>query len=390
MTNGQDKGRQYAGHPTISARATGYFRVERIDGQWWLITPDGHATLSIGLNHLDDTDLRYPHNFDVWKSRYGSRPRWIEAVTDDLTHWGFNTIGWTRQWVSERHHHDIDWVTPLNLGHGHEWSVDELRGTDMPYVLQLTVASIEGWNGNPHWPDVFSSAFDDHCAWIARQYCSRVADDPMLVGYFLSDIPSWLPHAAGGNFAGLPGSAMPSRAVTLADVAEKYYATICGHIRRYDPHHLILGDRYNGNMGIPEEVLRAAAPYIDVLSVQYFPGNDAAAQVTMRDHLAQWSSAVDRPVLVADIGNCAPTPLNPDRDCGLADHAARGRHYVDALSALVDQPWFIGWHWCSYLENTARGWGLKDGYDEPYGDLIEPLRAFNHQALTRRSTHDRL
>jgi hypothetical protein len=37
----------------------------------------------------------------------------------------------------------------------------------------------------------------------------------------------------------------------LYDVASRYYETIMTAIRRYDPDHLILGDRYNGNKGIP-------------------------------------------------------------------------------------------------------------------------------------------
>ena len=37
------------------------------------------------------------------------------------------------------------------------------------------------------------------------------------------------------------------------------------------------------------------------------------------------------------------------------------------LQILLDEPWFAGWHWCGYVENTGgRGWGLKDPWDEPY------------------------
>jgi hypothetical protein len=37
--------------------ATGFFRVEK-DERWWLVTPDGNAFLSFGINHL------YP---DLWQ-----------------------------------------------------------------------------------------------------------------------------------------------------------------------------------------------------------------------------------------------------------------------------------------------------------------------------------
>ena len=44
------------------------------------------------------------------------------------------------------------------------------------------------------------------------------------------------------------------------------------HIRTYDQNHLILGDRYNGNKGIPTPVLKAMQPFVDVLSIQYLSG----------------------------------------------------------------------------------------------------------------------
>jgi len=47
------------------------------------------------------------------------------------------------------------------------------------------------------------------------------------------------------------------------------------------------------------------------------------------------------------------------------------------------QPWFIGWHWCAYVENTGRGWGVKDPWDEPYQEFAGPVSAFNHQVYDR-------
>ena len=37
----------------------------------------------------------------------------------------------------------------------------------------------------------------------------------------------------------------------------------------------------------------------------------------------------------------------------------------------------IGWHWCAYVENTARGWGIKDVWYKPYREFVEPVTAFN-------------
>jgi hypothetical protein len=60
------------------------------------------------------------------------------------------------------------------------------------------------------------------------------------------DAPLWFRHPAGADWPGLEGD---KREAKLFEIASKYYETIHRHIRAYDPHHLILGDRYNGHLG---------------------------------------------------------------------------------------------------------------------------------------------
>jgi hypothetical protein len=365
---------------TEAPTGTGFVTAGQRDGRWWLLDPGGAEFLSLAVNHADETDLKYPHNLPIWQERYGSRDRWISGVVADMRDWGFTTLGWTQQWVTGAHGLDFHWTDPLNLGHSIGWSVRDIQSTAMPYVLQLRVAAVEGWNGHPIFPDVFSAEFDEHCAYLAREWCASVVDDPNLIGYFFTDIPSWLPHAAGGNFVGLDGDSVGGQRRSLYEVASKYYETMTRHIRAYDPHHLILGDRYNGNMGIPADVLRAAQPFIDVLSVQYFAGNTERDFERMRSDLAGWHETTGKPVIIADIGNCAPTAMNPHRDGGLADQSARGDQYIGSFDAVIREPWFVGWHWCGYLENPARGWGLKDENDNPYLDFVKPMAQYNKQA----------
>ena len=91
-----------------------------------------------------------------------------------------------------------------------------------------------------------------------------------------------------------------------------------------------------------------------------------------------------REMSTEDIGNWVPTKLNPNRSMGLESQADRATNYIDAMTTLLAEPWLIGWHWCAYVENTARGWGIKDPWDEPYTDFIDPVGEFN------RSVYDRL
>ena len=113
----------------------------------------------------------------------------------------------------------------------------------------------------------------------------------------------------------------------------------------------------------------------------FFSDPTPEGRIRMRDDLAGWSEQTGgKPVVVADIGNWTPTELDPHRT-GLPSQAARGEDYGAALDAVRGEAWFAGWHWCAYVENTGRGWGLKDPWDEPYRDLVGPVAEHNRRAV---------
>lgn len=169
----------------------------------------------------------------------------------------------------------------------------------MPYVAQLPVQEIEDWNGHPAFRPL-DDDFEVWCDYLARSIVVEHAETPDLLGYFLVDIPAWLPHASGRDFAELVGLDPADREKRLYDVASRYYETVATAIRRYDPDHLILGDRFNGNKGIPEPVLRAMTPHVDLLSVQYFTEPTTEPRTRLHDDLAAWREQCgDKPVIVA-------------------------------------------------------------------------------------------
>jgi hypothetical protein len=372
----------YGGSTRWTFDATDAFRLDRDGDRWWLVDPLGNGFLSVGLNHIDDSDLKYPHNLDIWQKRYGgSRERWIsEGVVTDLRNWGFNSIGWTQQYIGGGWREKFDWSQIVVVEHGSQWTVADLEAGGMPYIIQMRLAENENWNGRPYYPDVFDADFDDHCAYLARSICVDAASSKNLIGYSFVDAPLWFRHPAGADWPGLEGLDGDKRDAKLFEIASKYYETIHRHIRTYDPHHLILGDRYNGDNELPEVVLEAAKPYIDVLSVQYYPGNDQASREKMITHARGLYERVGKPILIPDIGNWTATELNPQRTMdGVPDQATRARHYIDTFTDLVREPWLLGWHWCGYVENLSRGWGMKDPWDQPYTEYVDPVAEFNRR-----------
>jgi hypothetical protein len=192
-----------------------------------------------------------------------------------------------------------------------------------------------------------------------------MADDPKLIGYFYTDCPTWVhpcvrPERKGPWFD-------PERLDTeegrqeLSELASRYYQVTRDAIRRYDPHHLILGDRYEAARPLAEQVLKAAAPYIDVLSFQFFSDAD-----TIRQTFAHWHNLTGLPVLLADA-------------CATGRDIAR---YPGMMQALVELPCCVGWHYCgAYVRNRCRGWGFRDESDEVGEEVVAIVREANREAL---------
>ena len=141
-----------------------------------------------------------------------------------------------------------------------------------------------------------------------------------------------------------------------------YYRIIHDAIRRYDPNHLLLGDRYEGRRPLAEEVLRAAVPYTDVLSFQNF---GPIAEVV--SSFAHWHQITGLPVLLADAS------------AQQADDSRR-EPYREKIKALREMDACVGWHLCgAYLRNTARRRGLRTEAFEPDAAFIDEIRSANRE-----------
>jgi len=201
-------------------RATGYFRTARRNGRWWLVTPEGHGSFSIGIDaiapsgatyvegrefmfrdlprrdgelaaHWSEADDRrglgaqrgraFDHGraFDFYTAnlerKFGAdwRIRWREETVARLAAWGFNTIG--------------------------DWSDPELTAMHrLPYTVPLSpegeyakVSSGEDWWGPM--PDPFDPHFVEAADRIARNAAARFGGDPWLIGYFVDNELAWGP-----------------------------------------------------------------------------------------------------------------------------------------------------------------------------------------------------
>ena len=87
----------YGGWTLVQGTKTGFFHTEKIDGRWWLVTPDGNAFFSKGVCHISfegdhSPKLGYSPYEKAVQAKYGSEGKWAEATALRLKEWNFNTV----------------------------------------------------------------------------------------------------------------------------------------------------------------------------------------------------------------------------------------------------------------------------------------------------------
>jgi hypothetical protein len=324
-----------------------FFTTAKRGGHWWFIDPAGRPFFSVAMNHIDSATMRYAENVDIWRRRYAnSEEAWIKTgVAANLRRWGFNSVGWSQEVVIRQ---------PTLHRHSRPWGFEHYQWLGMPYCHLIPFAETHQWDVETRLPDFFSKDFEEWCDYVARDCCQRMKDDPKLIGYFYVDCPVWA-HAGMSKWRGPLFDPRKLDSQTGRDelfaLASRYYKVTHDAIRRYDRNHLILGDRYEAAQLIPAEVLRAAAPYVDVMSFQFF---GPAAKVG--PGLARLHRETGKPVLLADASIPGMQNNPPEK---------WGDSYAEMLRALRELEGCVGWHVCgAYQRNRSRGRGFLDEKDE--------------------------
>lgn len=412
--------------------ATGFFRLEK-DDRWWLVTPDGNAFLSFGINHLYPDLFSQDYNRAVWRKRLGLKRLEGAEFQAALRDWfietcrefGFNTVGV---------HNALAIVnTPKPA---------------VPYMRPIRFVDIPHWRTDvtdDDFLDVFSDGFARRCDRLARE--AAAPDDPFLLGYSMTDCPLFTEEdcrertdTIGGarrpgrigwprRLRNFPSSAPGKRAYVetvreiyggkisdfnevyktqfdsfdalasakiwrpetdlsngaetrdntafLQKVVAKYYQTTRDAIRRHDPNHLFFGDKLHANTDSLDTVLPVTSRFTDVVFYQMYGRYEV-----QKPGLDRWSARVDKPFINGDsaftmITDVMPRPYGP-----VADNLEQRIEWTaEFFRNAFARPEFVGWHYCGLIDasqNVPRKQarqhsGLLDGYGAPYPGLREAV-----------------
>jgi len=430
---------RFGGWAGVTSRATGFFRVEEIDGRWWFIDPDGNAFISIGVNHCSSRSLQMPWNKQIYEEKYGNDAVFFKEVEKILRDWNFNTIGAFSNYR--------EYVGPDGMPYAFNLRPDDFAISRWQPVYGRRTKT---W----HFPDVFSEEWTKTVEENVKPLCIKHKNDPLLIGYHFVDIPCWeqvtlwadtiiknrdtpgkrtyvdlmkerysdirewnLVHATNyKDFDDLLEDNDPHKRdvpswagrvdrpriieddiAFLGLIASRYYHVLGETFRRYDPNHLILGDRFDGNEGVPDIVLRSMGEYVDVLSIQYYPVDHYRNYGSHNALISDYQKIAKKPVFLADSAFSVSCETMPSTMGPLvSDQYERGRKYTEYFRNIFSIPFVIGWCWCGYIDSNLKTeplWqhsGLKNELDEPYIECVDQIRRTNKTLYEVASKANRL
>lgn len=378
---------RFGGWNAVSTTATGFFRAEKINDAWWLITPDGHgfllrtATAMVFHGQKNHGGMTYKK---AQTENYGTAEQWAEQLPGRLRQWGLNAIG--------------------------NWSDPELFTQKFPYLYILSVsfrvnaipASEVGVQGTFKVSDPYDPAFRAQLSKVIAEEVVPRKDDPYLIGWSVGNETHWtgfhhqgyrvfpvlqimlrashgraghraavdfLENKYEGDFAAcsmvwdIPSvdsfealrkkqvliipknieSASSDCSGFLYQTVSLYSKIVSEEIRKADPNHLLLSDRMAGAVSVYEPVVRAYSEYFDVLCFnEYKPAFPI-------QHFEYYASLVDKPYLVTEFTYKAELK-SATAGTAYRNPEQRAQAVSILLSELAASPYNIGWEWWRYVD----------------------------------------
>jgi hypothetical protein len=385
---------KYSGYRSTKAKATGFFRVERIDGKWWFVDPDGHLYLSMAVPGMAGGGA---------ETRPSGRESYYTALPPPEI--GGGPVAGFRAWNLFRRY-GPEWpakAAEMELRRAEGWGLTSIvsRGAGTqhrkPYLTYFNTLPRGNAGNVPMYlgmPDVYSEQFAQFLDQAAQAQLAPRRDDPWLIGYFIGNEPPWPRRESEviDMYLAGPPSAMqreikgwlaqadtPERRRQFVVAAfERYLAMVGAALKKYDPNHLNLGIRFGGN---PPDYISRAARVFDVYSLNTYE-HEPTKQVKTAYELS------GRPVIIGEFHFGVPADGLGAGLVQVRDQRERGvayRYYVEQAAAL---PGFLGAGWFIGVDESVTG--RMDGENYNIGFLDVTDRAYPELVSAAKETLKRL
>ncbi|HLI75280.1 MAG TPA: Ig domain-containing protein [Acidimicrobiales bacterium] len=373
---------------TLTFHANGYFQVAKKGRHWYFVTPQGAPFYAAAIDtvtaqgDIDQTTGQCPYCQAV-AANYPNLAAWDSTTLSRLRSWGVTTLG--------------------------SFSDYQSLGSQMPYEVSLSMASGNDW---------FEPSFVTHADQVAATQVAPLANDPNVVGFFTDTEITWGPPNIPDTLldeymrlpAGSPGLAVAQQYAGnpsgfLFALATRYFQVTTAAIRQYDPNHLILGVKAEGQE-IQPQLLEAARPYVDVFSLEDYELQPGLASLVhflypyylpVQANLADFYKYAKRPLLIGEYAFIATGPQDPNTHPGIyllsPDQQSRATAFENYIAPLYENaPWVVGDSWFEWFDEPAGGrpgdnendnFGMVNIQDQPYPTMVSAMQLM-HSVISSR------
>ena len=399
--------------------ATGQFRVQKINGKWWFIDPDGCLWWSHGPVRVSTgcslTGIAGRDGWFEWLPERGSpfaefykaddnlmwpyyEKHGVTNVFDFVSANFFRKYGpdWRNAWRDMAHRRLRSWGANT-IANGSDPKVTGMHRT--PYCDRIDIKAPpivgtirhSGW-----WP--FRDPFDPRFRICVREQLAEhrtELEDPWCFGFFVDNEHSTAQRPCLGRWTLDSPDEQPAKVEFLrrlrakygrvpekvgdddcgdfsVALLEEYFRIVREEFKRIAPNKLYMGCRYS----TPDPfAVYPAVKYVDVMSFNYYK-RDVVGFVDM-------PSDIDKPVIIGEFhfGALDRGPVNTGV-VTVRDQRDRAETYIRYVTSALKDPRFVGVHWHQYFDNVATGRfdgenfqnGWVDVCDTPYAETVEAVR----------------
>ena len=439
-----DPDRKYAG--------TGHFRTQKIDGKWWLITPDGnlfwsHGIDCVGASAPTITTNREEYFADLSDKKYAKKAYWSRMIGGEfmtynffarnidkkygdaaksydsvaprrMRAWGTNTYGaWTKRellensktpyalFTSAKNPRKLESQKKLNA----YWQpVPDYFDKDFERLTLENVAKSAHLMNSPYCVGVF---VDNELPWqtetlvLPAAILSCKPDQPAKIEFkkmlekkygeieklnaaWGSKYASWDDFLAKTDFVPKTKSGKADMLKIEKKFYEKYFRTCRKAVKSVAPDTLYLGCRIAWTNELVE---KSAAKFCDVVSYNLYRDDVSAFKLP--------KNAKDKPVIIGEFhfGNQDRGVFGGGlRAC--ATMSERIEKYNTYVMSAVENPIIVGAHWFQYVDQPATGRvndgenysvGFVDIADTPVYEAVEAARKIAEDMYAARLSGER-
>ena len=187
----------------------------------------------------------------------------------------------------------------------------------------------------------------------------------------------------------------------MTALATRYFSVTTAAIRMYDPNHLILGVKAEGQE-IQAALIKAAAPYVNVFSIEdyaYKTGLDQALDgvyplyLPVEQNLADLEAQANIPLMIGEYSFISKD-ADPNTIPGIYETAnnqqQRANEYENFVAPLYeDTPALVGDDWFQYVDEPANGripdqenddFGMVNVNGTPYPQMVSAVQLMHNVA----------